>query len=136
MKVQTLAMATGRGRPTPLVSKNKKVRIWHRRLRHASNARVIEASILVYGIEIEGNEYDPTKIFIDSDTKDDENTLDTPIVSDPDAPSELAAYASKKNSDFNHICDPCAGSKSTRVVIWNKSMASTKKMLEEVHADL
>lgn len=82
------------------------------------------------GTEIEGNEYDPTKAFIDSDTKDDDNTLDTPIFSDPDA------NASKTNSDFDHICDPCAGSKSTRVVIWNKSMTPTKKMLEEVHADL
>lgn len=109
MKVQNLAMATGRDRPTPLVSKNKKVQIWHRRLGHARNARVIEASILVDGIEIEGNEYDPTKNFIHSDTKDDDNTLGTPIVSDPDAPPELAANASKTNSDFNHICDPCAG---------------------------
>lgn len=78
----------------------------------------------------------PPKFSIDSDTKDDDNTLDTPIVSDPDAPPELAANASKTNSDFNHICDPCARSKSTRVVIWNKSMTPTKKMLEEVHADL
>lgn len=39
---KTRAMAiSGRGRPTHLVSKHKKVRVRHRRLGHASKARVI-----------------------------------------------------------------------------------------------
>lgn len=136
MKVRNLAMATGRGRPTHLVSKNKKVRIWHRRLGHASNARVIRASKLVDGIDIKDNEYDPTEVFIDSDTEDDDDTSGTPIVSGPTAPPELAASASETNSVFDHICGPCVGSKSTRVVIRNKSMTPTRERLEEVHADL
>lgn len=136
MKVRNLAMATGKGRPTHLVSKNKKVRIWHRRLGHASNARVIRVSKLVDGINIENNEYDPTKVFIDSDTENNDDTSDTPIVSDPTAPPELAANASETNSDFDHICGQCVGSKSTRVVIRNKSMTPTRERLEEVHADL
>lgn len=136
MKVRNLAMATGRGRPTYLVSKNKKVRIWHRHLRHASNARVIRASKLVDDINIEDNEYDPTEVFIDSDTENNGDTSNTPIVSNPTAPSELAANASETNSDFDYICGPCVGSKSTQVVIWNKSMTLTRERLEEVHADL
>lgn len=136
MKVRNLAMAIGKGRPTHLVSKNKKVRIWHRCLGHASNARVIRASKLVDDINIEDNEYDPTEVFIDSDTEDNGNTSDTPIVSNPTAPPEFAANASETNSDFDHICGPCVGSKSTRVVIWNKSMTPTRERLEEVHADL
>ena len=80
MKVRNLAMATGKSRPTHLVSKNKKVRIWHRRLGHASNARVIRTSKLVDGIEIEDKEYDPTEVFIDSDTEDDDDTLSGPII--------------------------------------------------------
>lgn len=32
------------------------------------------------GIEIKDNEYNLTKVFIDSDIKDDDNTLGTPIV--------------------------------------------------------
>lgn len=136
MKVRNLAMATGRGRPTHLVSKNKKVRIWHRRLGHASNARVINAFKLVDGIDIKANEYDPTKVFIDSDTEDDDDTSGTPIVSGPTAPPELAASASETNSVFDHICGPCVGSKSTRVVIRNKSMTPIRERLKEVHADL
>lgn len=91
---------------------------------------------MVDGIDIEDNEYNPTKVFIDSDTEDDDDTSDTPIISDPAAPPELAANASETNSNFDHICGPCVGSKSTRVVIWNKSMTPTKERLEEVHADL
>lgn len=45
-------MAVGRGRPTHIVSKNKRIRIWHRRLGHGSNARVIRASKLVDAIDI------------------------------------------------------------------------------------
>lgn len=136
IKIRNLAMATKRGRSTHLVNKNKKVQIWHRRFRHTSNARVIRASKLVDGINIEDNEYNPTKVFIDSDTEDNDNTSDTPIVSDPTAPPELAANASETNSDFDHICGPCVGNKSTQVVIWNKSMTPIRERLEEVHADL
>ncbi len=131
MKVRNLAMATGKGRPTHLVSKNKKVRIWHRRPGHASNARVIRVSKLVDGIEIEDKEYDPTEVFIDNDTEDDNNTLGGLIISDPNAPpkhpSDIAANASETNSDLDHICGQCVGSKSTRFVIRNKNMTQQKK---------
>ena len=92
------------------------------------------------GFETEDKEYDPTEVFIDSDTEDDDDTLSGPIISDPNAPtkhpSEFAANASETNSDFDHICGLFVGSKSTRVVIRNKNMTSTKEKLEEVHADL
>ncbi len=42
----------GRGRPTYLLSKNLQIRLWHRRLGHASNVRVVGASKLIDGIEI------------------------------------------------------------------------------------
>ncbi len=110
MKVRNLAMATGKSRPTHLVSKNKKVRIWHRRHGNASNWRVIRVSKLVDGIEIEKKEYDPTEVFIDSDTEDDDDTLGGPIISDPNAPPkhppEFAANASKTNSDFRSYLWP------------------------------
>ena len=133
MKVSNLAMATRRGRPIQLVSKSKKIRIWHRRLGHASNARVSRASKLVDGIVIEDREYDPTEIFIDSDTEGNDDTPGILIASDPTdptAPSEFAATISETNSDFDHICGPCVGSKSTRVVISNKGMTPTKKKPE------
>ena len=41
-----------RGRPTYLLSKNPQIRLWHQQLGQASNARVIETSKLVNGIDI------------------------------------------------------------------------------------
>ena len=64
------AMAiTGRGRPTHLVSQNKRIRLWHRRLVHVSNARVVRASKLVDDISLDQDdrEYNPAKVFIDLD---------------------------------------------------------------------
>lgn len=41
-----------RERSTHLVNKNKKIRIWHRKLSHVNNARVIRALTLVDGIDL------------------------------------------------------------------------------------
>ena len=41
-----------RRRPTYLLSKNLQIRLWHRRLEYASNARIIKASKLIDGIDI------------------------------------------------------------------------------------
>ena len=44
VNIQPKAMAiTGRGRPIHLVSKNKRIRLWHCRLAHISNAHVVRA---------------------------------------------------------------------------------------------
>lgn len=80
IKIWNLAIANKKSRPTYFVSKNNKVQIWYKRLRYTSNAQVIKASKLIAGIEIKDNEYNPTKVFIDSDTKDDDNTLGTLII--------------------------------------------------------
>lgn len=41
----------GQGRPTHLMSQNKRVRLWHRQLAHISNARVVRASKLIDSID-------------------------------------------------------------------------------------
>lgn len=148
MGVKNFAMAIGRGRPTHLVSKNKKIRIWHRRLGHASNARVVRTSKLVDGIDLDGNKYDPTEVFIDSDTEDENDTINLDNSSNLDFPStardfvanatvtEQETPSSSNTSDFDQLCGLCVGSKSTSIVIRNKPMTTTKEKLEEVHADL
>ena len=42
-----------RGRSTYLFNSNPQIRLWHCRLGHASNARVIQASKLIDGIDLE-----------------------------------------------------------------------------------
>lgn len=48
-------------RPTHLVSKNKKVRVWYWRFGHASNAKIVKVLKLWRGIKNFNNAYDPIK---------------------------------------------------------------------------
>lgn len=142
------AMAiAGCGRPTHLDSQNKRIRVWHRRLAHASNAQIVRASKLTDGIDLNtsNSKYDPAEIFIDSDDSDaSDSNFDskTPTANDPKAsdPAPIIAAGQENNFDnpdnLDKLCTPCVGSKSTQVVRQNKSMTVTTSKLEEVHADL
>lgn len=72
--------AVGPGRPTHLVSKHKKVRVWHRRFGHASNARIIRASKLLTDMGDFDNAYDPTEVYSDSEqsNSDDDEAAKMP----------------------------------------------------------
>ena len=59
-------MTKGRGRPTHLVSRSKKVRIWHRKFRHSSNGGIIRASKLLAGIGEFSTTYNQAEIYSDS----------------------------------------------------------------------
>lgn len=142
---QPKAMAmTRQGRPTHLVSQNKRIRLWHRRLVqvHISNARVVRASKLVDGINlnISDQEYDPAEVLVDSDDSDmSDLNHSTSFDNVPTAVVRAAAAHTTRPSDNNNIlnklCTPCVGSKSTRVVRQNKSMTATTSKLEKVHID-
>lgn len=64
------------GRPTHIVSQNKYICLWHRRLVHISNAYIVRAANLVDSInfEQEGKEYNLAEVLIDSE---DSNALDS-----------------------------------------------------------
>ncbi len=137
---------TGRGRPTHLVSQNKRIRLWHRRLVHISNARVVRVSKLVDGISLDQDdkEYNPAKVFIDSDDSDASdcsNQEESPIQLLVESVAEVTPRATvqqtriKDLEDLDKLCTLCVGSKSTRVVIQNKSMTATISKLEEIYAD-
>ena len=134
IKHRAMAM-TGRGHPTHLVSQSKRVQLWHRRLAHASNTRILRATKLVDGIKLDDDkEYDPAEILIDSDdsdTFDDEETR-----TQAEAGAITTALQATETDILDKICAPCVGSKSTRILRQNKSMTATTKKLEEVHADL
>ena len=73
--ISRVMVITGRGQPTHLVSKNKRIRLWHQRLAYVSNVQVVKASKLVKGINLgPAKEYDSTKVFVDS--KDSDNSED------------------------------------------------------------
>ena len=144
----------GRDRPTHLVSKNRKIRIWHRRLGHASNSKVIRASTLVDGINPQQANYNLFEVFLDLDESEHDinkesksNNQDTnPIAKtafsltlqssaiDPDRDPDFESLAI--DLDLDKLCTICMTSKSTRAVKHHKSMTLASKKLEEVHADL
>lgn len=90
LKPRTAVAIGGRGRPTHLDSRNKRIRVWHRRSAYAGNAQVVRASKLTDGIDLNtsNSEYDPAEILIDSDDSDasDSNSdSKTPTANDPKA---------------------------------------------------
>lgn len=147
MEVKDFAIAIGRGRPTHFISKNKKIRIWHRRFGHVSNARVVKTSKLVDGIDLDRNKYNFTEVFIDSDTKDKNDTINLDNSFNLDFPCTAVKFianatvtkqetpSSSNTFAFNQLYNPCIGSKLTSIVICNKPITPTKKKLEEVYAD-
>lgn len=54
------------GQVTHLISKNRRIKIWHYCLRHASNIKIIRATFLVNDINFYKDKYDSTKVFVDS----------------------------------------------------------------------
>ena len=125
-------MKTGQGRLKHLVSRSKKVRIWHRKFRHASNARIVRASKLLAGIGEFGTTYDPAEIYSDSETSEPEDVND-----EPESHTTLrASRITDFGLDFDKICEPCVGSKQTRVVSRQEPMTPAEDKLEKVHVDL
>ncbi len=143
---------TGQGQPTHLVSQNKRIRLWHRRLAHASNAQVVKASKLVNGVNLSlAKDYNPAEVLVDLEDSDIEDFGED---SQPESKSTqhlikpanidlgLAAHQlrtadiANDSEVLDKLCTPCVGSKSTRIVRRNKNMCPTTSKLKQVHADL
>ena len=116
-----------------LLSSNPQIRLWHRGLGHASNARIIQASKLVDKIDL-GEAIGPDNELYSSDFEpDDENNK-----SDEDADNEPTTINTATEYNLNgvkELCKVCIKSKHTRIVKLKK-MIPTIKRLQEVHADL
>lgn len=129
----------GRGRPSHFESQKKRIRLWHRRLAHANNTRVVRVSKLINGVDLNlanGKEYDPSEIFIDSydsETSANENKSPNNSILQPGPapvlPIDTMTSAlnpicqTKEYEDIDTIvklCTPCVGSESTRSVRRNK----------------
>ncbi len=147
MQVNTQAMITTRqGRPMYLVSRVKKVCIWHRRFGHVSNTRVIWVSKLLTEMGDFSENYDPVEIYSDFKASELEESLDSPDLINNDSTNADTAIetqhgrlmkASKiTDSDFDEIYEPYMESKQTRVVRRYKPMIPAEEKLEEVHVDL
>lgn len=131
---------TGQGWSTHLVSQNKHIYLWHRRLAHVSNAWVVRVSRLTSnGIDLntEIKEYNTAEIPIEFDESDVPNPSDSKEPPDSLTLAHTAlAYQTRTKDTLNKLYETCVRSKSTRVIRCNKSITATTDKLEEVHANL
>lgn len=105
--------AQGRGRSTHIVSTNKRVRVWHRRMGHASNARIIQASKLLTEMGNFNAKYNPAKIY--SDSKQSQSDSDDDAMKE--GPELLIAFGTHfADNNFDSLCISCLASKQPRVV--------------------
>lgn len=112
---------TVRGRPNMLRGATKQKDIWHRRLCHAGHARIQVAARITTGIKLETAEQSS-----DDDTADNVRPL---------RPGSEDTNSLKDYESVNHVCEPCALSKQTRV-IYHDSIRPTTAKLERVHTNL
>lgn len=127
------AMIIDCGRLIYIVSKNRQIKILHCRLKHASNVRVIKTSKLIDKINIINSiQYKLQEVFIDSNLSKTDKKLKNPNCQIDLAFSPLLVNIT---SNFNPLCNPYVGSKSTKIVL-QKNMTLTFNKLEEVYVDL
>ena len=96
-----------------------------------SNERVVRASQLVDKINIDNAEYNLEEVIINSDLSE---TNKQPINSQQNLASSTARK-SNITDDFDQLCRPYMGIKSTQTVL-HKNMIPTSSKLKEVHIDL
>lgn len=107
---------TRRGQSTHLISQNKYICFWYYRLINVSNARVIRASRLTNGINLDtkNKDYNPVEVLIESDVSDMSHPSDSKKLPDSLALVHTAQICETKTKyTLNKSCKPCVRSKST-----------------------
>lgn len=112
-----------------LLSSNTQIRLWHRRLSHASNAKVVQASKLVNGINLREESGFINKSY-SSDSKPDNNSdVDAGVLA---SINKVTEHNSKGMEEF---CKAFMKNKHTRIVK-SKKMTLMTKRLQKVYVDL
>ena len=120
----------GKGRPTYLQSKSRKIRLWHRRMGHASNARIVRASRMLEGMTVDDDD-----TIIDNDSNSSTDGSDNESLENEKRNESTNMAMITQEPDFDELCDPCIGSKHTQIIN-HKPMTPTTRKLEAVHGDL
>lgn len=143
-----------------LISKNRKIKIWYYRLKHTSNAKVIEVAILVNDINLQKAKYNSFEVFVNleeskydtsnkNSIKEDNNIIDKSeqnmdiIVAalifqtfTPDLVLDLALETLTIDLDLKKICTTYIASKFTQIVKQHKNIIPANKKLKVVHTNL
>ena len=123
-----------RGQPTYLLTKNLQIRFWQRRLRHASNANIVESSKRNDGIDIT-IEDDLLTNDLSSDSgmnnKDECQDLGKTLIADNRHERHLLLIDIINHPNIGEIetlCDSLIESKYTKIVRHNKITLNTRKL--------
>ena len=130
----------GRWKPTYLLSKNPKIRFWHRRLEYTSNTRVIEAPKLIDDINItidKDQQEDRFSLNYKNDNKNPESSPISPIISTTTSTTTILLKIIKiiYLNVVKQLYNPCIESKHTKIVKYKKITSTTYK-LQEIYVDL
>ena len=131
---------------TYFVSRNKRVKFWHRRFGHISNVWVVRALRLLIGMgNLSNMKYNPTDVYSnskesESDISHNEYDLDTKDLTKNDEPTDnptsISSICMIKDSNLNSLYLPYITSKQMQVVIRNMPMTKADDKLNKVYIDL
>ena len=136
-----MMLVKSQGWPTYLFSKNPQIRIWHKRLGYASNAKVRKTSKLKDGIEITiKDNLSIENLSFNSGIDDKDKCKDlgqTLIANDKHERFFLlmAIINDYDNSEIEKLFDTYIENKNT-IIVRHKKMTLTTKMLQKIYADL
>ena len=139
-----MIMFKDRGQPTYLLSKNPQIKLWHRKLRYTSNARVVKASKLNDGIDIIIKDNYITEDFSFNLKKDNKEKNLGQTVPGNDKYERFPLFIviisntntnNYDNSKIERLFDLCIESKYTKIVRYKKMILITWK-LQEIYTDL
>lgn len=111
----------GRGRPTYRLGSNLQIWLWHRCFGHASNARVIQASRLVYGINLgEIGQVDKLYFFDFESSHSNAEAIYKP--------ASINKTINYNFEDVKKLYEACIESRHTKIVKSKKITPTTKRL--------
>lgn len=126
------------------MSKNPQIKLWHRRLGHTSNAKVVEVAKFNNRIDIAiKNDHITKNLSFDSEKIDKDKCEDLGQTFTANNKHErllplinaINNINGPDNSKIERLCDPYIESKHIKIVRYKKITPTTKK-LQKIHADL
>lgn len=122
------------------MSQNKHIHLQYCCLTYISNARIIRASRLTNGIDLnnKNKQYVPIEVFIESDESNMSDLSEFKESSNNLTPSHTTTALvcrTRVEDTLNKLCKPCIRSKSSQVIKHNKDMTVITEKLKKIYVD-
>ena len=114
-------LVRGKGRPTCLLNSNPQIRLWHCRLGHASNVRIVQVSKLVDRINLGEIIIEPIDELQSSDFEPESD-------SDADKLFPINKAMELNIDSMEELCKACIESKHIRIVKSKRMTPTTRRL--------